>query len=131
MTAAYHRQDLIGWVARRILQGPETVFEYHKDSPGALASRRGRHLPPRLSLRVQASKRVLGYELAFGLLLHLFGLWGSLLWLLVAATLLISLPAYLVHRYLQTHHVTTTTAAPTVAGTTATPVASSVSSPGL
>ena len=58
MTTAYHRQDLIGWLARHILQGPETVFEYHKDFPDAPASRRGRHLPPRLSLRAQASKRV-------------------------------------------------------------------------
>lgn len=58
MVATYHRQDVIGWLARRILQGPETIFEYHKDVQGVPPSRVERHLPPRLSLRTQASKRV-------------------------------------------------------------------------
>ncbi|KAK8396021.1 hypothetical protein O3P69_005241 [Scylla paramamosain] len=108
MMTSYHRQDLVGWLARCILQGPETVFEYHKNSPDAPDCRRGCHLPPRLSLRAQASKRVLCYELAVGFLLHLFGLWGLLLQLVVGAAVLISLPAYLVHRYLQTRHASTT-----------------------
>lgn len=58
MATAYHRQDVIGWIARCILQSPETIFEYHKDAQGAPPARTVRHLPPRISLRTQASKRV-------------------------------------------------------------------------
>ncbi|XP_045108439.1 sphingomyelin phosphodiesterase 4-like isoform X2 [Portunus trituberculatus] len=131
MMTVYHRQDLIGWVARHVLQGPETIFEYHKDSPDAPAFRKGRHLPPRLSLRAQASKRILSYELAMGLVLHLFGLWGLLLKLVIGAAVLISLPAYLVHRYLQTRH-TSTTAITTSGPATATSLVNTMlSSPAL
>ena len=78
MVTAYHRQDLIGWVARRVLQGPETIFEYHKDYPDAPASRRGRQLPPRLSLRAQASKRVSSVVFSEQLLYDSLSVWSSL-----------------------------------------------------
>lgn len=58
MAAAFHRQDVIGWIARCVLQSPETIFEYHKDIQGAPPAHVERHLPPRISLRLQASKRV-------------------------------------------------------------------------
>lgn len=72
MAAAYHRQDVIGWIARRVLQSPDTIFEYHKDVQGAPPAHTERHLPPRISLRLQASKRV-SIVLDFGMLPSIFG----------------------------------------------------------
>ena len=71
--------------------------------------------------------QVLGYELVLGFVVQMFGLWGSVVQLTVGAVILISLPAYLVHRYLQTHRATTT-----VTTTTATTLINTfLSSPGL
>ena len=84
-----------------------------------------------LCLSVSLCLQVLGYELAMGLVLHMFGLWGLLLQLVVGAIILVSLPAYLVHRYLQTRHASTT-AITTGGPATATSIVNTlVSSPAL
>ncbi|XP_050686434.1 sphingomyelin phosphodiesterase 4-like isoform X2 [Eriocheir sinensis] len=135
MAAAYHRQDVIGWIARRVLQSPDTIFEYHKDVQGAPPAHTERHLPPRISLRLQASKRVLGYELALFLLLHFLGMWGLVLRLFIATAVCIFILGSLIHGYAQAYHITTTAVTTTittsVSSTSAISGESMVSSPGL
>lgn len=59
MNRAYTRQDPLGYVARLVLRGPEIIHEYHKDPLASPThTRTARQLPPRLSLRFQASKQV-------------------------------------------------------------------------
>ncbi|XP_045600324.2 sphingomyelin phosphodiesterase 4 isoform X1 [Procambarus clarkii] len=103
MVSVYSRQDPVGYLAKVFLKGPETVYEYHKNSSGSPHSRIPKTLPPRLSLRFQASKHAIGYELGFALLFYVLGMWGLLVKILVTAAAVISVPAYIAHRYMVKH----------------------------
>lgn len=83
MQELYSRGDMVGFIAKILLKGPEKVFEYHKNTSGSPHVRVVKDLPPRLSLRYQASKHTIGYELAFCLLFYILGLWGLLLKILL------------------------------------------------
>ncbi|KAK7083223.1 sphingomyelin phosphodiesterase 4, neutral membrane (neutral sphingomyelinase-3) [Halocaridina rubra] len=103
MAALYSRGDLVGWMVRLILKAPERVYEYHKSSWGSPHSRMHKDLPPRLSLRFQASKHVIGYEVAFSLLFYILGLWNlifsSLLIFLALVFSYYLLSSYFTHPY--------------------------------
>ncbi|XP_066958280.1 sphingomyelin phosphodiesterase 4 isoform X3 [Macrobrachium rosenbergii] len=108
MKELYFRGDLVGFFLRLLLKAPETVFELHKNSAGSPHSRVKKDLPPRLSLRFQASKHVIGYELAFCLVFYVLGLWGLLLKMLLTFVALAVgyyvFSCYILHQYL--HHGT-------------------------
>lgn len=100
MVELYSRQDLVGYLTKMILRAPETVYEYHKNNNGFPHSRVTKDLPPRLSLRFQASRHTIGYELAFALVFYILGLWGFLLKIVVTLIIVITVPAYISHRYM-------------------------------
>nr|XP_053653754.1 sphingomyelin phosphodiesterase 4-like isoform X2 [Cherax quadricarinatus] len=96
----YSRQDLAGYLAKVILKPPETVYEYHKNCSGSPHTRVSKDLPPRISLRFQANKHVIGYELGFALLFYVLGMWGFLLKLLISVLVVMAVPAYISHYYM-------------------------------
>ncbi|XP_068246090.1 sphingomyelin phosphodiesterase 4 isoform X4 [Palaemon carinicauda] len=108
MKELYFRGDLVGFLLRLFLKAPETVFELCKNNSGSPHSRVRKDLPPRLSLRFQASKHVIGYELAFCLVFYILGLWGFLLkvllTLLAVAAGYYVFSSYILRQYL--HHGT-------------------------
>ncbi|KAK3856534.1 hypothetical protein Pcinc_037144 [Petrolisthes cinctipes] len=100
MSRAFTRQDPLGYIVRLVLWGPEIIHEYHKDPSGSPThTRNARQLPARLSLRFQASKHVIGYELAMVLLLYILGLWGALIKTIGMLTLITLIFACILHYY--------------------------------
>ncbi|XP_042231611.1 sphingomyelin phosphodiesterase 4-like isoform X2 [Homarus americanus] len=99
MIGLYSREDIVGYFAKLILKAPETVYEYHKNSSGSPHTRVAKHLPPRISLRFQASKHAIGYELAFAVVFYILGLWSFFIKMLISIFIIIAVPAYICHRF--------------------------------
>ena len=54
----FYRRDLLGSIARVILNPPTTIYEYHKSINDSPHKRVPKDLPPRIDLRIIANKRV-------------------------------------------------------------------------